>query len=156
LVEAQKLPVQYVSGDLFENLYGAEALAHGCNCLGVMGKGIAVGFRERFPKMFLEYRKMCLALPRLFNPGDCFLWLEQGKPAVFNLATQEDLSGATYLALERALSEMRRMADEAGIKSVAVPRVGAGYGRLDWNKVKEILERIFGDWFGILYVYEHH
>ena len=146
--------IRYVVGDLFANEFNAEALAHGCNCLGLMGAGIAVGFKARYPDMYAEYKRMCLARPREFNPGDCFLWREEGKPAVFNLATQEDLSGAEYAFVGAALENMRRVADEAGIKSIAMPRVSAGYGGLDWVRLRDIIEKAFDGWNGALYVYE--
>jgi O-acetyl-ADP-ribose deacetylase (regulator of RNase III) len=49
------MTIKYVTGDLFVNRHQAEALAHGCNCQGAMGAGIAVGFRERYPRMYEEY-----------------------------------------------------------------------------------------------------
>jgi O-acetyl-ADP-ribose deacetylase (regulator of RNase III) len=68
------MPVHYISGDLLTNGVGAQALAHGCNCRGSMGAGIAAGFRERYPEMYEEYRRRCKATPREFNPGDVFLY----------------------------------------------------------------------------------
>ena len=84
------MPICYVAGDLFANEHQAQALAHGCNCQGVMGAGIALGFRERYPAMYSEYRRRCQAAPRQFNPGEVFLWKDAALPWVFNLATQED------------------------------------------------------------------
>jgi O-acetyl-ADP-ribose deacetylase (regulator of RNase III) len=83
------MPIQFVAGDLFANRFGARALAHGCNCQGSMGAGIATGFRDRYPEMYTEYRRLCKAQPRQFNPGDAWLWKAEGQPWVFNLATQE-------------------------------------------------------------------
>jgi O-acetyl-ADP-ribose deacetylase (regulator of RNase III) len=83
------MPVQFVRGGLFANRFGAEALAHGCNCQGSMGAGIARGFRDRYPEMFEEYRRRCKAKPRKFNLGGAFLWKSEGKPRVFNVGTQE-------------------------------------------------------------------
>jgi len=121
-----------------------------------MGAGIAVGFKERYPQMYEEYRRCCKADPREFNPGDVFLWRADDRPHVFNLATQEDYwrAKATYAWVETALGEMRRQADEASITSIAMPRIGAGYGGLSWNKVKVVIERVFADWSGTLYVYD--
>ncbi|HEX8035637.1 MAG TPA: macro domain-containing protein [Ktedonobacterales bacterium] len=153
------MPVVSVSGDLFENTYSAQALAHGCNCQGSMGAGIAVGFRERYPDMYEEYHRRCKATPRQFNPGDVFLWkTEDNRPSVFNLATQESYwrSRATYEAVEQALGMMRTLADAEGIQSIAIPRIGVGYGGLSWKKVRAIVERIFMDWPGMLYVYEEY
>lgn len=150
------MPTRYVAGDLFANTCQAQALAHGCNCQGSMGAGIAVGFRERYPAMYEEYRRRCKATPRQFNPGDVFLWKAAEQPWVFNLATQEDYwrSRATYDAIERALGSMRAQANAEGIERIAMPRIGAGYGGLSWAKVRAVIERVFADWTGTLYVYE--
>ena len=83
------MPIEYTTGDLFANRHGVKAWAHGCNCQGSMGAGIAVGFKQRFPQMFEQYRQKCKANPRQFNLGDAWLWQETGQPAVFNLGTQE-------------------------------------------------------------------
>jgi O-acetyl-ADP-ribose deacetylase (regulator of RNase III) len=152
------LPIRSIAGDLFANEYQAQALAHGCNCQGVMGAGVAVGFRERYPAMYAEYRRRCQAMPRLFNPGDAFLWKDEALPWVFNLATQDGYgrsrARATYDAIERALSAMRAQAEAEGIASIALPRIGAGLGGLDWLQVRASIERVFANWHGSLYIYE--
>jgi O-acetyl-ADP-ribose deacetylase (regulator of RNase III) len=152
------MPIQFVTGDLFANRFGARALAHGCNCQGSMGAGIATGFRDRYPEMFAEYRRRCQAEPRQFNLGDAFLWKEDGKPWVFNLGTQEGIwrARASYEAIEAALTSMRGQADREGVTSVALPRVGAGHGGLSWNKVRAVIDKVFADWPGTLYVYEEY
>ena len=150
------MPIEYVASDLFVNRFHAEALAHGCNCQGSMGSGIATGFRDRYPEMFEEYRRRCKAKPRQFNVGDVMLW--KGKPSVFNLATQENYwrARATYEAVEQALRGMRERAEQEGITSIAMPRIGAGYGGLSWKKVRAVIESVFGDWAGTLYLYEEY
>jgi O-acetyl-ADP-ribose deacetylase (regulator of RNase III) len=149
------MPIEYISGDLFKNRVGATALAHGCNCAGSMGAGIAVGFRERYPAMFEEYRRRCRAVPPELEMGGAFLWREEGQAAVFNLGTQPRPGrGATYPAVESALRAMREQADAADIQSIAIPRIAAGYGGLSWKKVKVLIENVFSDWSGILSVYE--
>jgi O-acetyl-ADP-ribose deacetylase (regulator of RNase III) len=149
------MPVEFVSGDLFVNRVGAEALGHGCNCAGSMGAGVAVGFRERYPAMFDEFRRRCKAEPPEFGLGDVFFWREEGKPAVFNLGTQTRPGrGATYPVVEQALAAMRATADREGVRTVAVPRLAAGYGGLSWKKVRALVEAAFADWVGTLFVYE--
>jgi O-acetyl-ADP-ribose deacetylase (regulator of RNase III) len=149
------MPVESVSGDLFANRFGAETLGHGCNCAGSMGAGIAVAFKERYPAMFEEYRRRCKAKPPEFTLGGVFLWREEGKPAVFNLGTQPRPGrSASYEAVEAALRAMRQVADAEGIRSIAVPRIAAGYGGLSWEKVQAVIDRVFADWPGTLYVYE--
>ena len=51
---------------------------------------------------------------------------------------------------------MRKLADDEGIESIAIPRIGVGYGGLSWKKVRAIVERVFGDWPGSLIVYEEY
>ncbi|MBA4186636.1 MAG: phosphatase [Planctomycetaceae bacterium] len=149
------MPIQFIAGDLFTNRYKAEAFAHGCNCAGSMGAGIAVGFKQRYPAMFDEYKHRCKAQPPTFVLGSSFLWRESGKPAVFNLGTQPRPGrGATYDAVETALREMRTTAEAEGITSIAIPRIAAGYGGLSWKKVKAQIEAVFANWSGSLYVYE--
>lgn len=150
------MPIEYVSGDLFAGAHRPEALAHGCNCQGSMGAGIAVQFRDRYPAMFEAYRAMCKARPRQFNPGDAWLWKADQQPWVFNLATQETYwrGRATYDWVEAALLAMRARVDAEGLTRVAMPRVGAGMGGLSWKKVKAVIDRAFADWPGALIVYE--
>lgn len=152
------MPIHYVTGDLFANHYQVEAFAHGCNCLGSMGAGIAVGFKQRYPEMYEEYRRRCKAEPRQFSLGDVFLWQESDRPAVFNLATQGGYwrARASYQAIETVLRCMKDLADAHTIRSIAMPRIGVGYGGLSWKKVRAIVEQVFGDWPGALIVYEEY
>ena len=107
------MPIRWVSGDLFANAYKVQAFAHGCNCQGSMGAGIAKGFRERYPKMYEEYRTRCKATPRQFNLGDAWLWKDERRPWVFNLGTQEGYwhARASYEAIEESLRQMRALAE---------------------------------------------
>lgn len=111
-----------------------------------MGAGIAVEFKRR-----------CLASPRELNPGNVFLWREPGQPAVFNLATQEfyGRKGRARLDwVEQSLTGMRAAADEAGITSIAAPRLGAGLGGLPWDEVRQLILGLFEEWSGQLTIYE--
>lgn len=150
------MPIEFVSGDLFANAHGVEAFAHGCNCQGSMGAGVARGFRDRYPEMYEQFRLRCKADPRQFNLGDAWLWKNEGQTSVFNLGTQEKFwhARASYEAVEEALVTMREQADAECITSVAIPRIGVGYGGLSWKKVRVIVERVFADWPGRLVVYE--
>lgn len=152
------MSIEYVSGDLFVNRFNVQAFAHGCNCQGSMGTGIAKGFRERYPDMYKEYRRRCKSKPRQFNLGDCFLWKADQKPWVFNLGTQDHYwhCRASYEVIRESLEAMKRQADEEGINCIAMPRIGAGYGGLSWIKVRSIIERVFNNWPGTLYVYEEY
>lgn len=123
-----------------------------------MGIGVAKGFQENYPDMYEEYRRRCKAEPSEFNLGDSFLWKDDDKPWVFNLATQKHYwrCRASYDAIGKALKTMKAQADAEGISSIAMPRIGAGYGGLSWKKVRPIIERVFDNWPGKLYVYESY
>jgi ribA/ribD-fused uncharacterized protein len=150
------MPILYVSGDLFDNAHHAQAFAHGCNCQGSMGAGVAKTFRSRYPEMYEKYRRRCKAEPRQFNLGDCWLWKAGDHPWVFNLGTQEGYwrARASYEAIETSLRAMRAQADAEGITRIAIPRIGVGYGGLSWKKVRAIVETVFGDWSDTPVVYE--
>src|SRR3954466_6113012 len=117
------MKIRFVSGDLFDSEHGARALAHGCNCQGSMGAGVAKTFRARYPAMYEEYRTRCKAKPRQFNLGDCWLWKSGDPPWVFNLGTQEVYwrARACYEAVGAAFFRMRRQADAEGITSIPMP-----------------------------------
>ena len=152
------MPIQFVSGDLFVNACSAQAFAHGCNCQGSMGAGIAKGFKERYPEMYEAYRQLCKTQPRQFNLGDVFLWKTQDKPWVFNLGTQERYwhARASYAAIEEALLKMKAQAEQENLQRIAIPQIGTGYGGLSWKKVRAIIETIFADWDRTLIVYEEY
>ena len=133
------MAIQFLDGDIFSTK-GLNAYAHGCNCAGAMGKGIAVSFKERWQKMYLEYRNQCLEGE--FKVGDVFVWEEDGN-IVFNLGTQKTWrTKATLEAIRSSVLEMLQIAERKSIKAIAMPRVGAGLGGLNWDEVKNILEEL--------------
>lgn len=133
------MPIAFKDGDLFSTP-GISAFAHGCNCAGAMGKGIAVAFKERWPRMYAEYRQRCQN--RTFNPGDVFLW-EEGREHVFNLGTQKTWrTKATLEAVTKSFKTMIEIAAKKDIGEIALPRIGAGLGGLQWEDVKATMANI--------------
>lgn len=131
--------IHYIDiGNIFE-LEGITNYAHGCNCSGAMGKGIAVQFREKFPEMYQEYKQLCKI--NEFNLGDIFAY-NYGNGFVFNLATQQSWkTKAEPKAIESALTKMFDYAIEANISKITIPKIGAGLGGLKWDDVKAIIEK---------------
>lgn len=150
--------IHYIEyGDIF-SIDEVTSYAHGCNCQGKMGRGIAVQMRKKFPKMYEIYHQLCIE--EEFRPGDIFVH-NYGNGYVFNLATQEHWNIPGKLAkLEHIDSSMRKMMEyalENNIKSIALPKIGAGLGGLNWDDVKEVIERISGEYQSVdLYVVENY
>lgn len=116
------------------------ALAHGCNCAGAMGKGIALEFRRRWPAMFEEYKRRCCTGE--FKLGDVFMW-QAGDQTIFNLGTQRSWrTKAELWAIDASVRQMTELAEECGIFAVGLPRIGAGLGGLKWQEVEAVLEKI--------------
>jgi O-acetyl-ADP-ribose deacetylase (regulator of RNase III) len=147
------MPTTFVSGDLFHD-NDLHALGHGCNCAGAMGRGIAVEFRARFPKMYLEYKQRCV--DGRFKLGDVFMWSE-GDHTVFNLGTQRSWrSKAELNAIEMATRTMIRMAEKLAISRIGLPRIGAGLGRLPWKDVRALFANIGAESDVALVVFEDY
>jgi len=132
------MPVEHRTGDLFAQP-DLTALAHGCNCAGAMGAGIAVQFKKRWPAMYAEYKRRCA--DGRFAPGDVFAWEEAGV-TVFNLGTEKHWrTGATIDFIERSAERLVAECESRKVAAVGMPRIGAGYGGLAWPDVEAALGR---------------
>lgn len=129
--------VTYINeGNIF-NIPGVNNYAHGCNCAGAMGKGIAVQFKEKFPEMYLQYKKLCKS--GAFALGEVFMY-NYGDGMVFNLGTQQSwTTQAEISAVDAAIGKMLQLAAENQVKQIALPKIGAGLGKLDWESVKQVI-----------------
>jgi len=145
------MPVVFTKGDIFA-AEGITAYAHGCNCAGAMGAGIAIEFKRRWPAMFEEYAARCA--DGRFGLGDVFVWTE-GATTVFNLGTQAHWRKKAQLpALAKALRKMTELATHAGIERIGLPRIGAGLGGLDWMRVKRVMGEVGAETKVTLTVFE--
>lgn len=138
--------IEHRTGDLFAQT-DVRAIGHGVNCQGMMGAGIAVPFKFKFPKMYLAYRTLCDSLgPDLI--GDIFPWTYRPEGAqenhiVFNLFTQvQGGRDARYSAVESAVRRACLYAQSYGVDKIAIPQIGCGIGGLEWAKVEEVLAQI--------------
>nr|WP_314499834.1 macro domain-containing protein [uncultured Chryseobacterium sp.] len=132
--------VTYIyEGDIF-SLKDVSNFAHGCNCAGAMGKGIALQFKMQYPKMYKEYKLLCQE--GLFLLGDVFIYkYENG--TIFNLGTQATWKTKADLnSIEIALEKMLSYSNLNKINKIALPKIGAGLGGLDWKDVKRIIENL--------------
>ena len=105
-----------------------------------MGKGIAKDIRNRWPRMYDEYRQRCQN--GHFSIGDVFVW-EEGGSVIFNLGTQRSWkTSAEPSAIKKSLQTMIELAKQRGLAAIGLPKIGAGLGGLDWQEVKQLLQEI--------------
>lgn len=130
--------VEIKTGDIFESK--AQTLVNTVNCVGVMGKGIALEFKKRFPDMFRDYQERCarkevkLGRPYLYKP----LFL----PWILNFPTKEHWRSVSRLKdIIKGLEYLLAHYKEWGITSLAVPPLGCGHGQLEWRVVGPTLYR---------------
>ncbi|PJF22741.1 MAG: hypothetical protein CUN56_04460 [Phototrophicales bacterium] len=146
-------PLQLVTGDIMtENKVKAYAIP--CNIEGVINTQIGVRFRDKYPNMAAEYIRLCEA--KELKPGGVFMWKERrDNMVIFNIGVYQDqfLTLVDPKEIESAFFEIRRLAEQEGIDSIAMPPIGAGLGALRWDSARRSLEKAFRGWNGVLYVY---
>lgn len=128
--------VSYLKGDLFE--YGADCLVNAVNCEGVMGKGLALQFKTRFPENFKSYVKACKSGE--LKIGKIHFFTENGITVV-NLPTKDKWRQASKIEyIEEGMQCLVRLLPELGVKKIAIPSLGCGNGGLLWEGVKKVIE----------------
>ena len=123
----------------------AEALVNTVNTVGVMGKGIALQFRRRFPDMFQAYERATKR--HEVRLGQMHVWdtgAETGPRFVINFPTKSHWRSRSRLPdIEAGLADLVRVVREKSIRSIAVPPLGCGSGGLGWAEVKPLIESAF-------------
>ncbi len=121
----------------------AEALVNTVNLVGIMGKGIALQFKEHFPLNFKLYQKACKAGD--LQIGKVFLTetgLLTGPKYIINFPTKTDWRSYTKIEyITDGLDDLVRIIRDKNIRSIAIPPLGCGNGGLDWNVVRPIIEK---------------
>jgi O-acetyl-ADP-ribose deacetylase (regulator of RNase III) len=134
--------IEYKTGDLLQD--HSDALVNTVNCVGVMGRGIALQFKNAFPKNFNEYENACRH--RDVQPGRMFVHAtgELMPPRfIINFPTKRHWRGKSRIEdIEAGLEALRDTIQEYGIRSIAIPPLGSGLGGLDWNQVKSLIEKL--------------
>lgn len=137
--------IRYTQGDL---LHAPEqAITNAVNTVGVMGKGLALQFKQRFPENFRAYAAACQMGE--VKVGQMFVTRREppeGPRWIINFPTKQDWRHPSRLEwVESGLHDLRRVLLAEGIRSVALPKLGCGLGGLDWNKVRPLIDTILGD-----------
>lgn len=133
----------YKTGDLFEE--PTEAIVNTVNCVGVMGKGVALEFKQRWPENFKAYKKRCDAKDMV--PGRMFIFdadslFNNGMHKyLINFPTKQHWRSKSKIEYIRdGLVDLVRQLRELKITSVALPQLGCGNGGLEWSEVRPLIE----------------
>ena len=126
--------IQFVKGDIFQS--DCEAFVNPVNCVGTMGKGLALAFREKFPaSMFADYQEACKR--GTLQVGKVHVWLNNNGPHIINFPTKKHWRDNSRLEwITAGLADLARIIHENHLPSVAIPGIGCGLGGLAWDDVK--------------------
>lgn len=141
----------YKTGDIFKS--NAQVITNTVNCVGVMGKGLALAYKKKFPEMYNDYKNRCDRGE--VNPGTPYLW-ENDSIQILNFPTKRHWKQKSFLSdIEEGLKYLSKNYDELGISSIALPPLGCGLGGLNWNDVKNLINKYLGPLDDLdVYVYE--
>lgn len=145
----------FTSGNIFEAQ--TDAYVNPVNCMGVMGKGLALKFKERFPQNYTAYKFDCQRKSvRVGEMHICFIHKHGYPKYIINFPTKihwKDSSQLSYI--NAGLHSLLRCIEELNLKSIAIPKLGCGLGKLDWVLVKKEIQRILGNVPNVnIYIYE--
>jgi O-acetyl-ADP-ribose deacetylase (regulator of RNase III) len=136
--------IEFTRGNVLEA--DAEALVNTVNTVGVMGKGIALMFKEAFPQNFKKYEAACKR--EEVKIGHMFVTEREnfiGPKWIINFPTKQHWRGNSKIEwIEAGLQDLKRVIAEKGIRSIAIPPLGSGNGGLDWNDVRSKIEEAMG------------
>ncbi len=134
--------IEYTKGDILK--CEAEALVNSVNCIGVMGRGIALQFKQAFPANYRAYAAACKRGE--VQPGRMFVF-ETGQLTpprwIINFPTKRHWRGKSRMEdIEAGLEALAEVIRVKAIRSVAIPPLGSGLGGLDWAKVRPRIEAV--------------
>lgn len=125
-------------GDILQSK--AQTLINTVNCVGVMGKGIALEFKTRFPEMHEDYLERCKRGE--VKPGLPYLYRTLFPPQIINFPTKDHWKSVSKVSdIERGLKYLLAHYKEWGVESLAIPPLGCGNGQLEWRVVGPLIYR---------------
>ena len=132
--------IEFTSGDILKD--DAEAIVNTVNCVGIMGRGIALQFKNAWPENFKAYEAACKR--EEVQPGRMFVY-EVGQLTtpryIINFPTKRHWRGKSRIEdIESGLKALVGEIRQRGIRSIAIPPLGSGLGGLDWNDVRPRIE----------------
>lgn len=149
--------IRFTKGDLLHS--SADTLVNTVNNVGVMGKGIALQFRETFPHNYQVYRRVCqaggLQIGELLVVKDSSLLT--GEKTIINFPTKTHWrKPSEYSYVESGLSALRKFLMENAATTIAMPAPGCGNGGLSYHTVKALIAEYLSGLDADIEVYEPH
>lgn len=145
-----------VEGDIL--LSKAQAIVHGVGVNDPMDKGLALQLRNKYPSLPKDLIRWCHQHDT--KPGEAWMWIGPDNVRVVNLITHENMESndhhydkATLCNIRHALSALVKIVTLEKLSSIALPRIGAGLGDLDWDDVCPLIENNLGGLDIPVYVY---
>lgn len=137
--------IRYIQGNLLQA--DTEAVVNAVNTVGVMGKGIALAFKEAYPENFAEYEAACRA--HLLKTGHMFVTENrslQGPRWIINFPTKKHWrQPSRFEWITEGLVDLRRVILDRHIRSIAIPPLGCGNGGLEWEQVRPAIAAALED-----------
>ncbi|MGH9467695.1 MAG: type II toxin-antitoxin system antitoxin DNA ADP-ribosyl glycohydrolase DarG [Terriglobales bacterium] len=135
--------IDFKTGDILSE--AAEAVVNTVNCVGVMGRGVALKFKQAYPENFEAYAQACQR--QEVQPGRMFVFTPgrlTNPRYIINFPTKRHWHGKARIEdIEKGLIALVSEVSTRGIRSLAIPPLGAGLGGLDWAVVRPQIERAF-------------
>jgi O-acetyl-ADP-ribose deacetylase (regulator of RNase III) len=148
-IEEDEKMISYVMGNIFDA--EAQTIVNPVNIEGVMGKGLALEFKKRYPQMFLKYNHACKN--GMFEIGRLMIYRAEDH-TVLLFPTKEKWRNVSHFDyIEKGLQKFVDTYEEKGITSIAFPCLGCGAGGLNWSEVKPVMEKYLEDLPIPIYVY---
>lgn len=132
--------IEYKNGDILRE--DVEAIVNTVNCVGIMGRGLALQFKNKFPQNFKDYQLACtnkeVQLGKMFvhQTGQLI-----NPKYIINFPTKGHWKQNSKIEdISNGLDDLITIIEKYSIKSIAIPPLGSGLGGLDWNQVKKLIE----------------
>lgn len=133
--------LQFIHSSILDSQ--AQTVVNTVNTVGVMGKGLAHAFREKYPAMFEAYKQLCDN--HQFAVGQLWLWRGENQ-WVLNFPTKKHWRYPSKLEyIESGLAKFVANYESRGIREISFPRLGCGNGGLNWEDVRPLMEKYLGD-----------
>lgn len=135
--------IEFKTGNILKD--NSDAIVNTVNCVGVMGKGLALQFKKAFPENFKEYKKACDN--GQVKTGEVFITEHNdivSKKWIINFPTKNHWKGRSEISyITQGLDDLILNIQRLGISSIAIPPLGAGLGGLEWPEVRQaILDKL--------------